>query len=91
MLNVNAPVDADLDTPRVVTEIALVDYAELFRSSQDGRFVHDSSGRLPRSPSLEGTDVEAVRQGRVSITPVRLAHSVEVEPPFRRVLERTDP
>ena len=47
VLNVNFPVEADLHTRRVVTDLAVVGYDRLFRRSEEGRFgepVQDRSG-----------------------------------------------
>jgi 5'-nucleotidase len=89
LLNVNFPVDADVDTPRVITELAPVGYERLFRRSGEGVYVHDFGGGF-RNPGAvgEATDVGAVRTGRVSITPVRLAHTAALDGGLRKRLER---
>jgi 5'-nucleotidase len=89
MLNINFPVDADIETPRVVTRLATVGYKRLFRQRNDGVYVHDASASLRETGPLDGTDVAIVRDGRVSITPIRLAHAAPLEPKFCRRLERT--
>jgi 5'-nucleotidase len=89
LLNVNFPLGADLDTPRVITELAPVGYERLFRRRSDGVFVHDFGGGF-RNPAAAGaaTDVGAVRAGKVSITPVRLAHTAALDRAVRARLER---
>ncbi|MFQ5514196.1 MAG: 5'/3'-nucleotidase SurE [Myxococcota bacterium] len=89
LLNINFPVRADMETPRVITRLATVGYERLFRRREDGVFVHDASGSLRQSGELDGTDVAVVREGRVSITPVRLAHAVPLDPTLQRRLERS--
>jgi 5'-nucleotidase len=88
LLNVNIPESADLGTPRVVTTLAKAGYDNLFRRQSDGLYVHDFSGGFRRVLELEGTDLETDGSGRVSITPVRLAHSVSLPGSTRRTLER---
>ena len=88
LLNVNFPVGAGPETRRVVTRIAAVGYDRLFRRKEEGIYVHDYGGSLARTEDLSGTDMEAVRNGWVSITPVRLAHSADVDPSVRRALEQ---
>lgn len=89
LISVNYPFDADVATPRVVTELAVVGYDRLFRRKADGIFVHDFDGALRDADSVAAsTDLAVVRSGRVSITPVRLAHNADVTPRFRARLER---
>jgi len=88
LLTVNIPEAADLGTPRVVTALAKVGYDSLFRRQSEGLYVHDFSGGFSRVPDLEGTDLETDGRGFVSITPVRLAHSVPLPDAARRALER---
>jgi 5'-nucleotidase len=87
LLNVNFPVEADVRTRRVVTDLAVVGYDQLFRRREEGLFVHDFSGKLRERAPLEGTDVAELRLGRVSITPVRLAHTTKLPAGFRHKLE----
>ena len=87
LLSVNFPVGATLDTPRVFTELAAVGYERLFRHSGDDHFVHDFSGALRNEAAASAqSDVSAVRAGRVSITPVRLAHTARVSDAVRKGL-----
>jgi 5'-nucleotidase len=88
LLTVNIPEAAEVGTPRVVTTLAKVGYDSLFRRQSEGLYVHDFSGGFSRVPDLEGTDLETDGRGFVSITPVRLAHSVSLSDPARRALER---
>ncbi len=89
LLNINFPVDADVTTSREVTRLATVGYERLFRATGDGVYVHDSSGRIRGELDVEGTDIAVVRDGRVSITPVRLAHAVPLEAGLHRRLENS--
>ena len=89
LLSVNFPVEADLDSPRSLTTLARVGYGSLFRSDGDGQFVHDFGGTLRGATPSAGSDVEAVRGGRVSITPVRLTQKAAVADAFRKRVERS--
>jgi hypothetical protein len=86
---VNIPEASDVETPRVVTALAKVGYDSLFRRQSEGLYVHDFSGGFSRMGALEGTDLETDQRGCVSITPVRLAHSVALPDAVRRALERS--
>ena len=89
LLSINFPIEADVTTPRVITELAPVGYDRLFHRRDDDVFVHDFSGAF-RNPAAAGeqTDVSVVRAGKVSITPVRLAHTAPLDPARRAALER---
>jgi len=89
LLTVNIPETAEMNTPRLVTTLAKVGYDSLFRRQREGLYVHDFTGGFKRVPELEGTDLETDARGQVSITPVRLAHSVPLSDPVRRALERS--
>ncbi len=90
LLSVNYPIEADIETPRVVTELAAVGYDRLFRRKAEGLYVHDFDGALRDSDGVGMlTDLSVVRSGRVSITPVRLAHTANVAAPLRARLERS--
>jgi 5'-nucleotidase len=89
LLNVNIPENADSSTPRVVTTLAKAGYDNLFRRQSEGLYVHDFSGGFSRVRELDGTDLETDTRGLVSITPVRLAHSVPLPGTTRRALERS--
>jgi 5'-nucleotidase len=89
LLNVNFTADTVPGTRRVVTDLAKVGYDNIFRESSPGRFVHDFSTGLRLIGNLEGTDVEALEQGLISVTPVRLAHGGEVDEAFRAAIEGT--
>lgn len=89
LISVNYPSDADLDTPRVLTELAVVGYDRLFRRKSDGVYVHDFDGALRGVESVPAeSDIAVVRSGRVSITPIRLAHTAPVSKSLRAKLQR---
>jgi len=73
LLSVNLPLGAGPETPCEVTQLAHASYTQLFRQEAPGRFTHDFGGEVLHRSALEGTDVRAVAEGRVSITPIRLS------------------
>ena len=87
ILSVNFPHGADVSSPRVVTELAVSGYDNVFRAAEPGLFVHDFAGGLRVSEPTEGTDYDALSKGQVSICPIRLAHSAAVSESFRAALE----
>jgi 5'-nucleotidase len=89
LINVNFPVEADLMTPRVITDLAVVGYGRLFEHTGDGIYRHNFDGALHERAPLDGTDLSVLRDGRVSITPVRLAHTTKLPAGFRHRLERS--
>jgi 5'-nucleotidase len=86
LINVNFPLEASLETVRVVTQLAQIGYDRLFRRKSEGVFVHDFAGAIRPGSALDGTDVSAVMNGWVSITPVSLAHTAELTPELREAL-----
>jgi 5'/3'-nucleotidase len=89
LLSVNYPADADVDTPRVLTELAVIGYDRLFRRKSEGVYVHDFDGALRDVDAVPAaSDIAAVRSGRVSITPIRLAHTAQISKSLRARLER---
>jgi 5'-nucleotidase len=89
LISVNYPSDADVDTARVLTELAVVGYDRLFRRKSDGVYVHDFDGALRGVESVPAeSDIAVVRSGRVSITPIRLAHTAPVSKSLRAKLQR---
>ncbi len=86
LINVNFPLDANLETRRAVTRLARIGYDRLFRRKGEGVFVHDFAGAIQPDGALDGTDVSAVMNGWVSITPVSLAHTAELSPELREAL-----
>jgi 5'-nucleotidase len=87
LLSVNFASDIGLDAPRRVTDIAKIGYDNIFREASPGRFVHDFATGLRIEGEVAGTDVEALAEGWVSITPVRLAHGAPIDEATRSALE----
>ena len=88
LFNVNFPVDVRLETKRVVTEIADTGYHGLFVPRSENVYFHDYPGTVLRSDARGCSDLEALDAGWVSITPVRLPHSAELNEETISVLER---
>lgn len=88
LMNVNFAADLGVDAPRRITDIAKVGYDNIFREASPGRFVHDFATGLRIDGEIDGTDVQALDNGWVSITPVRLAHGAPIDAATRSALER---
>ena len=88
LLSVNFPWGSGPETPREVTRIARVGYDQVFHPLRDGVYQHDFGGMVKRETSLGGSDLVAAMRGVVSITPVRLASSVELSESDQRAYER---
>ncbi len=73
-----------------MTRIADVGYGALFQRRSEAVFVHDYHGELLRDAALAGSDLEVLRKGWVSITPIRLAHTAEITDEQRQRLESRD-
>lgn len=84
LLNVNFPKDVGPDTPRVVTEVARVGYDGLFSSEDAARYVFDYEGLKERAPSTLPTDQAVIRDGKISITPLRLPHAAPINEAWAR-------
>ena len=87
VVSINVPFDATLDTPRHVTTIARIGYDRLFSDDGNGVYRHDFNGRLIEFEPLDGTDIEAGRDGRVSIAPIRMPSTATVPEDVRARIE----
>ena len=88
VVSINVPFDATVVTPRHVTTIARIGYDRLFSDDGNGVYRHDFSGRLIEFEPLDGTDIEAGREGRVSIAPIRMPSAATVPDDVRAQIER---
>lgn len=89
VVSVNLPFDADDDTPRHVTSIARVGYDRLFQPDGRDGWVHDFGGGVLHFDALDGTDVETVLSGEISITPLRMPQAATVPDDVRARLSTT--
>ena len=87
VISINVPFDATPDTPRHVTTIARIGYDRLFTDDGKGVYRHDFNGRLIEFEPLDGTDIEAGRDGRVSIAPIRMPSAATVPGDVRTRIE----
>jgi 5'-nucleotidase len=88
VLSVNIPEVGSIDSPRKITSLAKVGYDNIFREHEPGRFIHDFNTGLRMTGNLAGSDVELLRDGAVTVTPIQLAHTGTVPDEFRVALER---
>lgn len=87
VLSVNMPGDADVDTPRAVTRVAVTKYGRLFKPATDAVMTHAFDGVLEVLGDADGTDVDVVASGHVSITPIRVAVTAPIGDALRSALE----
>ena len=87
VLSVNLPADADLDTPRRVTSLGRTRYGSLFAGNGSGAYHHSFDGILHAEGNLAGSDLEALDEGQISITPIRYANTAPLGDGIRRKWE----
>ncbi|CAN5902307.1 5'/3'-nucleotidase SurE [soil metagenome] len=90
VVSVNLPFEASADTPRRLTDLARIRYGALFRPVGRDRY-RAGFVDIDEPASLRGTDVEAFRDGAVSITPLRMPAAADVPDELRARVERTAP
>ena len=73
VISVNMPVEARLDTPREVTHVARTTYGPLFKQQSDGVYKHDWVADMEVVDGLWGSDIQAVTDDKIAITPIRIA------------------
>ena len=88
VVSINLPFDASNATPRLVTTVARVGYHRLFSDDGTGIYHHDFSGRLLEFEPLDGTDIQAGRDDRISIAPIQMPTAAPVPDEVRARLER---
>ncbi|MFT5222972.1 MAG: 5'-nucleotidase [Glaciecola sp.] len=89
VVSINTPWDADLHTPRRVTDVARVGYGPLFAQAEEQSartFAFD--GELRAMDDGTDMDVEVLARGEVSITPLRAPSSVAIDQDLRNLIER---
>lgn len=85
LLTVNMPADVTVRTPRRITGVTRARYAPVFARLAEGRYAHRFRSYDPLAVEPDG-DIETVRAGMVSISPVRLDFTGVVEEPLRSAL-----
>jgi len=87
VLSVNMPADASLDTPRRVTTLGRTRYGSLFAGNGSGAYSHSFDGILHTEGDLEGSDLQVLDEGMVSITPIRYVNTAPLSEALRKMLE----
>ncbi|MDJ0952976.1 MAG: 5'/3'-nucleotidase SurE [Acidimicrobiia bacterium] len=77
VLSVNIPADADQATARRVTSLARTKYGALF-AGNNGIYRHSFDGMLHIEGDVDGSDLQALDEGHISITPIRYANTAHV-------------
>ena len=83
VVSINMPEDADDATARRITTLATSRYDSLFSLDESGTFVHAVTGHRVDG-DLEGTDIQASRDGVISISAIRLPGSGTMTPDLVR-------
>lgn len=73
VVSVNMPAEATLDTPRRLAHMADTTYGPLFKEQTPGVYRHDWVADMRVVDRQWGSDVQAVTDGYVAVTPVRVA------------------
>lgn len=73
VISVNMPAEVTVDTPRRVTHIASTKYGPLFKMQAPDIYRHDWESDMEVTGGIWGSDVQAVTDGKIAITPLRLA------------------
>lgn len=87
VLSVNLPAAAEITTPRRITTLARTSYGSLFKA-HGGAYRHDWDGVLHTDGAVEGSDLEVLDDGLVSITPMRMATTAQLNDQLIERLER---
>lgn len=91
VVSINLPWEADVTTPRHVTDVARVGYGPLFTAVGDTltrTFTFD--GTLEPRGELAGSDLDVLERGEVSITPLRAPGAVAIDGRLRHRIEHPD-
>jgi len=88
VVNIGLPDDSTDATPRMLTRVAASGYDRLFAEERPGVYVHAYGGLIHDPAAIEGTDVGAAADGVISLTPVRGAGDVDINPDLIRILTR---
>jgi 5'-nucleotidase len=73
IVTVNMPAEVTVDTRRRVTHIADTSYGQLFQEQSPGIYRHDWTSDMHVTDRMWGSDIQAVADGQISITAVRIA------------------
>ena len=87
ILSVNMPAEVQVDTPRRVTHVAKSVYGPLFTEQRPGIYKHDWVSDMEVAEGLWGSDIQAVTDGRISVTPIRIASAAVDSPELRELWE----
>jgi 5'-nucleotidase len=80
VISVNMPAEARVDTPREVTHVAQTTYGPLFKQHSEGIYKHDWVSDMEVVDGLWGSDIQAVTDDKIAITPIRIS-AVGVDSP----------
>ncbi len=85
VISVNMPAGARVDTPRQVTHVAQTTYGPLFKEHGEGIYQHDWVSDMEVVAGLWGSDIQAVSDDKIAITPLRIAAAGVDSPELREI------
>ncbi len=88
VVSVNLPWEADVDTPRRLTDVARVGYDSLFDVTGESERDFGWDGKLRHIDDITDTDTDVYGRGWVSITPLRAPTVTHVPEDLRAAIER---
>ena len=75
IISVNMPASVTVDTRRRVTHIADTTYGSLFREQSPGVYRHEWVADMEVTDRMWGSDIQAVADDDISVTPIRISGS----------------
>lgn len=85
VITVNMPAEVQVDTPRRVTHVAATKYGALFKERGAGVWKHDWVSDMEVTDGLWGSDIQAVTDGKIAISPMRIAAAGVDSPELRKL------
>ncbi|MFC2177153.1 5'/3'-nucleotidase SurE [Actinomycetota bacterium] len=85
VINVNMPAEARVDTTREVTHVAQTTYGPLFKQHAEGVYKHDWVSDMEVVDGLWGSDIQAVTDDKIAITPLRISAAGVDSPALREL------
>ncbi|MCP3973844.1 MAG: 5'/3'-nucleotidase SurE [bacterium] len=73
VITVNMPAEVQIDTPRRVTHVATSKYGALFKEQRPGVYKHQWVSDMEVTDGLWGSDIQAVTDGKIAITPMKIS------------------
>jgi len=85
VITVNMPAEVRVDTLRRVTHVATTKYGPLFTEQRPGVYKHDWLADMEVTENLWGSDIQIVTDGKIAVTPLRIAAAGVDSPELRKI------